>query len=203
MIVLLVGVALLVGIFAGCTTETTPENTAPVSAITCITTGYVGDEITFLSAAEDADGTIETYSWDLGDDDTEDGTDQNFVYTFDAEGTYTLTLTVTDDGGETHESDPCSIVITFTPPTVEITAPDTVTNGTAAQFNATVTEGAGTVGDTDYAWYIDGEMIADENTSTYTHTFDLAGDHTVKVVVTDSNTYTGEKEITVTVAEAE
>ena len=202
-LILLVSMALLVGILSGCTEETTVANVAPVSAITCVETGYVGDVITFLSAATDADGTIASWSWsiDAGD---EAGTEETFANTFDAEGTYTITLTVTDDDGDTHESDPCSIVITFTPPTVEITPPETVTNNTAAAFTAVPTAGAGTIETTAYAWEVDGEAQGDDvNTTELTYTFTTIGDHTVKVTVTDSNGYTGTHEITVTVAEAE
>jgi len=64
LIVLLVGMALLVGILSGCTETTT--NVAPVALITCVTTGVVGADIEFGSISTDADGTVASWSWSIG-----------------------------------------------------------------------------------------------------------------------------------------
>jgi len=97
LIVLLVGMALLVGVLSGCTETTT--NVAPVALITCVTTGVVGADIEFGSISTDADGTVASWSWsiDAGD---EAGTEETFTTSFAASGTYTVSLTVTDDDGE-------------------------------------------------------------------------------------------------------
>jgi PKD repeat protein len=60
----------------------------------------VNDTITFdASGCSDADGTIVSYSWDFGDGDT--STNQNPTHAYDQEGSYVVTLTVTDDDGLT------------------------------------------------------------------------------------------------------
>ncbi len=51
------------------------------------------------SASSDPDGTITSYDWDFGDGDT--GTGETTSHTYDAGGTYTVTLTVEDDDGAT------------------------------------------------------------------------------------------------------
>jgi len=57
-----------------------------------------GEEITFDgSASSDSDGTIAQYDWDFGDGST--GTGETAVHSYDQAGTYTVTLTVTDDAG--------------------------------------------------------------------------------------------------------
>ncbi len=52
------------------------------------------------SASSDADGTIESYLWDFGDG-TSPGAGVLANHTYAASGTYTVTLTVTDDRGDT------------------------------------------------------------------------------------------------------
>jgi len=204
-LILLVSMALLVGVLSGCTEEeTTPaENVAPVSVITCVTTGIVAEEITFLSAATDEDGTIATYSWDLGDDDTEDGTEETFTTTFDASGTYTITLTVTDDDGDSHESDVCTIVIT-NPPVVTLgDLPETITNEIEITFEATATAGDAEINaTTGYTWSIDngtGEVVQEGTTSTFVNTFAEDGTYVVKVMVTDDEELTATATVTVEV----
>jgi thermitase len=49
--------------------------------------------------SEDPDGTLTSYQWDFGDDGTGDGVAVSHTYV--VSGTYTVTLTVTDNGGAT------------------------------------------------------------------------------------------------------
>ncbi|GAA4721723.1 FOG: PKD repeat [Promicromonospora umidemergens] len=53
------------------------------------------------SGSADPDGTIEAWAWSFGDGTT--GTGQEAAHTYAAPGTYTVTLTVTDDEGATAE----------------------------------------------------------------------------------------------------
>ncbi len=63
-------------------------------------TGSVGVPVTFDgSASSDIDGTIVSYMWDFGDGNT--GTGIAPSHTYGAAGLYTVSLTVTDDGGAT------------------------------------------------------------------------------------------------------
>jgi serine protease len=54
------------------------------------------------SNATDADGNVTSYDWDLGDGTTATG--EAIEPSYDAEGTYTVTLTVTDDAGAQDEA---------------------------------------------------------------------------------------------------
>jgi PKD repeat protein len=70
----------------------------PVANLNGPYTGTEGIEITFGgSNSSDADGTIESYAWDFGDGTT--GTGINPPHTYAQNGTYTVTLNVTDDSG--------------------------------------------------------------------------------------------------------
>jgi MYXO-CTERM domain-containing protein len=61
-------------------------------------TGTVGSSVRFDgSLTSDSDGSIVAYVWDFGDGGK--GTGVTTVHTYSSPGTYTVTLTVTDDGG--------------------------------------------------------------------------------------------------------
>ncbi len=51
------------------------------------------------SASSDSDGSVASYSWNFGDGNSASGATPN--HTFDADGTYSVSLTVTDNGGAT------------------------------------------------------------------------------------------------------
>jgi len=75
-----------------------PVNVAPTASFTSSCTDL---SCSFNgSASSDSDGTISSYAWDFGDGSSGSGVNASNVYT--AAGTYTVTLTVTDDDGATN-----------------------------------------------------------------------------------------------------
>jgi VCBS repeat-containing protein len=77
-----------------------PVNDPPVSDPNGPYMGTAGAPVSFDgSGSFDVDGTIVAYDWDFGDGGT--GSGVNPTYTYAAAGLYTVTLTVTDDGGAT------------------------------------------------------------------------------------------------------
>ena len=78
-------------------TDCTPPNVAPTANFT-----YVADllDVQFNDASQDSDGQITSRLWDFGDDNT--STAVSPAHSYAAAGTYNVSLTVTDDDGDSH-----------------------------------------------------------------------------------------------------
>ncbi len=92
-------------------------NTAPVANFSSSASGLT---VNFTDSSTDSDGTIASRSWNFGDSTTSTATNPSKTYA--AAGTYTVTLTVTDNGGATHTKT-ASV-------TVNASGVQTYTNGT-------------------------------------------------------------------------
>ncbi|WP_444995271.1 PKD domain-containing protein [Aliikangiella sp. IMCC44359] len=81
----------------------TGENKPPVAKANGPYSAKVGQSITFDSTGSaDSDGSIASYAWTFGDNNTGTGATPSHTYT--AAGNYTVNLTVTDDKGATGSS---------------------------------------------------------------------------------------------------
>jgi PKD repeat protein len=95
-------------------TVTEPPNVPPTASFTHITAYLTA---TFTDTSTDSDGTITSWAWDFGD--SSNSSAQNPAHSYAAAGTYTVSLTVTDnDGG----SDTTSQDITVTEPPILVDA---------------------------------------------------------------------------------
>ena len=82
------------------TGEALPDNGGGNNPPTAAFSASVDDlTATFTDESSDSDGSVVSWSWDFGDGNT--STDQNPVHTYGAYGTYNVSLTVTDDLGDT------------------------------------------------------------------------------------------------------
>jgi PKD repeat protein len=92
------------------TADISEVNDPPVADAGPDQTALVDEEITFDgNGSYDIDGIITTYDWDFGDGRTETG--MTTTHTYETAGTYTVVLTVTDDGGLTG-TDEAQVTIT-------------------------------------------------------------------------------------------
>jgi PKD repeat protein len=145
-------------------------------------------------SSTDADGTVASYAWDFGDGGT--GTGATSAHTYGAAGTYPVTLTVTDDRGESSTST-MSVSVLAPPPNVAPTAAFTAaTGGRTGTFDAAAsTDEDGTVAS--YRWtFGDG---ATGTGVTASHDYAVDGTYTVTLTVTDDDGATTTTEQTVTI----
>ncbi|MDH3610982.1 MAG: PKD domain-containing protein, partial [Nitrosopumilus sp.] len=117
-------------------------------------TGIEGVAIIFDgSGSTDSDGTIVSYDWNFGDGNT--GTGVSPSHTYAASGTYSVSLTVTDDDGATDDTDsPTDAIIDPSPnipPTADAGGPYTGIEGVAIIFDGSgSTDSDGTI--VSYDW---------------------------------------------------
>ena len=112
--ILLVSIALLVGMLSGCIEEEEEVNTAPVASFTSSVehnTSTAGGTVTFTDNSTDADtdDTL-TYLWDFDDNTTSN--ESKVTHAFTESGTFSVSLTITDDNGA---SDSSTLFITIEP----------------------------------------------------------------------------------------
>src|SRR5690625_1632334 len=131
--------------------------------------------------SSDPDGTIESYEWELGDGETATG--QVVVHTYDAAGSYEVTLTVIDDGGADASATRTVVVtgppVENEPPTASFTA---AVSGMRVSLDGTGSSDAdGSI--TDYVWtFGDGNAGTGPLTS---HTYAAAGTYEITLTVVD------------------
>jgi len=185
----------IIGLISGCVEEETTENTAPEAGFTYELTDMT---ITFTDTSTDADedDTL-TYSWDFDGDDVEDSTEQNPTYDYTENGTYTVTLTVSDGtDSDTYTED---VIVGNIAPTADFTSEAT---DLSVVFTDASTDPNGDETITAWSWNFGDESDANI-TQNPTYVYAAAGTYNVTLTVTDDYGLTGEitQEITITAAE--
>lgn len=172
-------------------------NQPPVANANGPYAGTVNLPVAFDSTGSgDPDGTIVAYDWDFGDGNT--GTGPNPIHIYVAQGTYNVTLTVTDDSGAV-DSSPTTATIGLgnQAPIANANGPYNGTEGLPVQFDSTgSSDPDGTI--VAYDW-----DFGDGNTGTGsnpTHTYATAGAYNVTLTVTDDNGAIDSNATTVTIA---
>lgn len=153
-------------------------NVAPTAAFTSECSGLT---CTFdASGSTDSDGSVSSYEWTFSDGDEAGGVDPQKE--FAGTGTYTATLTVTDDGGlSSSVSEEVSVV---KPNAAPLAAFETTCDHLGCELDATSSSDTdGTV--TDYAWDF-GDGTAGTG-AVATHTYGQPGTYTTRLTVTDDD----------------
>ncbi len=166
-------------------------------------TAVIGNDITIDEGSEislsgvnsySSAGSTLKYTWEFGDnsDPTEPSSDPSIKYTYNADGIYTVKLTVKDEYGV---SDSATITVTVNDlgPSVELDGPVSGESETWLTFKATASSPVDTI--KSYTWnFGDGST---GNGETVIHQFADEGQYIVKVIVTDTDGSTAEKTLQV------
>jgi len=154
-----------------------------------------------LSESNDPDGSLVSYSLNVGFGDPLTGSDfdQLRSATYDSVGTYSAKVTVTDDGGATNQSDPIFISVREkekVPPVAEIEAePESGLAPLEVDFDASgSSDSDGNI--ISYEWdFGDGSTGSGEQVS---HTFSgVDVEYDVVLTVTDDDGLTGKAQVTI------
>ncbi|NIO63389.1 MAG: PKD domain-containing protein, partial [Gammaproteobacteria bacterium] len=162
----------------------TIQNRPPVALFTeSASMVYTGESIAFNgSDSYDSDGTIATYFWDFGDG--TNATSMIVVHSYGDDGTYIVTLMVTDDDGATASANATKTVLNRPPVAVFTESTETAYTDENIMFNATSSyDSDGAI--ITYFWdFGDGT-----NTTgiTVQHSYAEDGNYTVTLTVTDDD----------------
>ncbi|HEX7336236.1 MAG TPA: PKD domain-containing protein [Gemmatimonadales bacterium] len=164
-------------------------NQPPSAAFNAACTGFA---CSFTDQSTDDQGTLAQWTWTFGDG--ERAATQNPGHTYTAEGTYDVTLTVTDQAGETGTLTK-SVTVTPPPPNTPPSASFGLScTGLTCTFTDQSTDD-GTI--LSWSW-----TFGDEESATVqspTHTYAATGSYEVTLIVADDHGETGTLTRTVTV----
>jgi len=157
----------------------------------------VAEPVNFDGALSvDFDGQIVAYDWDFDADERSDATGAAALRAFSVPGTYDVTLTVTDDGGNTDAltrsidigapaNEPVDLRPSLRPPTARFSyTPGEPIAGEPITFDgSSSTIPDGEIGS--YAWDFDGDGASDASGQIVEYTFAVAGLFAVELTVAD------------------
>ncbi len=154
------------------------------------------DNISFNGNATDPDGEVTNYTWSYGDGNTSYG--RNTTHRYTDNGTYTVTLTATDNDGRSN-SHSRAISVANVPPTASFTyEPDDPSTGTYISFRDTSSDPDGTI--VNATWHY-GDGTTEQDGDLLNHKYDSAGTYQVKLVVRDNDGATANVTRTIEVEE--
>ena len=137
------------------------------------------------SGSSGPDDAITSYRWDFGDGQTQRTTAPVTTHTYSQPGRKAVTLTVTDEGGNS-DSVQHAVTVTARLATASFTGPAAVGAGHSAAFDASgSSDPNGTI--TSYRWDFGDGQTSTRSTPTASHTYSTAGLVTVTLTITDNS----------------
>jgi len=173
-------------------------NVAPVIGSISVPSGSEGVGLAFSGSATDVVLDPITYTWDFGDGSaTATGSSVNHTYADD--GTYTVTLTATDDEGGSSSMTGSAVITNAAPTFTSITTPAAVDEGASYAYTGVVADiGTGDIPDLVITWdWGDGTSTSTGNPGLHTYADD--GTYTIIATVDDQDGGTASQTTTVTV----
>lgn len=151
------------------------------------------DEVQFTDGSSDADGTIASWKWSFGDGTT--STEQNPSHRFSDDGTYEVSLIVTDNDKAASTPFTKTITVTNAAPIAKFDLPTGASAGNPVTFHDRSTDPSPTGSIVHVAWdFGDGTFCpgsvagcAGGDIHNPVHTYAAAGTYTVNLVVIDDD----------------
>ena len=189
----------------------TVDEPPPLTSVEITSNNTTGDAPATFEFEDEVIGGIEpfSYRWNFGDGSTATDDDEDIVHTFDAAGTYNVSLVVIDSTGRTAtDSMVITVQVPLLPPSPPpLTAASIISNGTEGIAPATFEFEAEVSGGLEpyiIRWdFGDGSSDDESNIQTVLHTFDQSGRYDVDVIVIDSRNQIAFDSIAITVEEEE
>ena len=170
---------------------------SPQAKFTSSTSGLTAN-LDGSSSTVDPSRTIASYSWDFGDG-TPAGSGATPSHSYAAEGTYPVTLTITDSSGSTSSAtQQVTVTAPLVPPVAKISSS---ADGLSASFDGSGSTATSPATISSYAW-----KFGDGGTATGAtpkHVYAAAGTYTVTLTVTDSKAQSSSTTASVTVTHAD
>jgi PKD repeat protein len=137
--------------------------------------------ISFNDLSTDKDGTLVSWSWDFGDNNN--SSLQHPTHQYNDDGTYKITLMITDNLGET-DSQTYNLIVQNVPPEPSFTFhPEVPLDIQQVEFNDTSSDLDGTI--VNRSWIINDTII--DNTKLLQYTFPDDGTYQITLEVTDDD----------------
>jgi PKD repeat protein len=173
-------------------------NQAPVAVITGPAVGTVNQALTFgADSSSDPDGNPLTYAWSFSEGGTDSG--PSTTHTYAATGTYTVTLTVSDNQGGTGSATH-TVTISLAPNQPPVALMIGPTAGTVGQMLTFSDDGSYDLNNDPltYTWSFSEGGTA--NGPSTPHAYNAAGTYTVTLTVSDTHGASDSAELTVTIS---
>jgi PKD repeat protein len=189
------------GASATATDSITVANRGPVGSFDSSPSNpKTGDPVTFTSTATDPDGSIASHAWDLDNDGNfDDGSGPSAQKSFATSGTHTVRLRVTDNNDDFDIATGTVQVENRGPSASFDVSSSSPQTGEEVTLTSTSSDPDGSIAS--YSWDLNGDgTYGDATIAQATVTFGSAGNHTVRLHVTDDSGATDVAELTIAVA---
>jgi len=172
---------------SGVISEIVTVEQPPIASFTYSPTSIIAGNVVTFNASESNDpgGYIVTYLWNFGDGNITTTTNPIITHVYPSHGSYTVSLTVTDNDGYTSTITKSFYVKEY--PVASFTySPSSPATGEIVTFDASSSQPKGGIIIL-YSWnFGDSSPLANTTTPTTTHIYTVAGNYTVTLTITDS-----------------
>ena len=184
---------------------TSPTNAAPVASVGGPYAGQEGTAVSFsATGSSDTDGDALTYAWEFGDGGT--GTGLTTTHTYADDGTYTVSVTVSDGKGGSDTKSATVVIDNVAPQWGTTLQARSISSGQTVVAQNSFTDAGAT--DAPWNWSVDwgtgapstGTASTQGNDIAVSRTYCAAGSYTVTFSVTDKDGRTGTTSFGVSVA---